>query len=50
MANEKIVTYTEFQNNPELRAKFEGNYESYLNSFSAKLFFTSSAMAVPTFL
>ena len=37
MANEKIVTYTEFQNNPELRAKFEGNYESYLNSFSAKL-------------
>lgn len=37
MGVEKLATYTEFQNNPELKAKFGGDYTSYLNSFAAKL-------------
>lgn len=37
MGDNKIVTFTEFQSNPELIAKFGGNYENYLNSFTAQL-------------
>lgn len=37
MGAEKIVSFTEFQSNPELNTKFGGDYTSYLNSFAAKL-------------
>lgn len=37
MSVEKMVTYAEFQSNPELQEKFQGSYDSYLNSFAAKL-------------
>ena len=36
MAVEKMVSYAEFQSNPELKAQF-GDYSKYLDSFAAKL-------------
>ena len=37
MAVEKMLTLQEFQSNPELKAKFGGDYTKYLDSFSVKL-------------
>jgi len=37
MAVEKMLTFSEFQSNPELKAKFGGDYTKYLDSFAAKL-------------
>ena len=37
MAVEKMLTFSEFQSNPELNAQFGGDYTKYLQTFVAKL-------------
>ena len=37
MAVEKMLTFSEFQSNTELKAKFGGDYKKYLDSFAIKL-------------
>lgn len=37
MTVQKMLTFQEFQSNPELKAQFGGDYSKYLDSFTAKL-------------